>query len=66
MKTAEKKYAYDRQYAKEKMQQIKLTLNKGTDADLLEWLEEQPNKQGYLKELIRRDMEEKAGLVVTE
>lgn len=66
MKTAEKKYAYDRQYAKEKMQQIKLTLNKGTDADLLEWLEKQPNKQGYLKELIRRDMEEKAGLVVTE
>lgn len=28
-----------------------------SDADILEWFEEQPNKAQYLKELIRRDME---------
>lgn len=56
MKTPEKKYEYDQAYAKEKMQQVKLTLNKGTDADILAWLEKQQNKQGYIKELIRKDM----------
>ena len=59
MKTPEKKYEYDQAYAKEKMQQVKLTLNKGTDADILAWLEKQQNKQGYIKELIRKDMAEK-------
>ena len=67
MKTAEKKYEYDRQYAKEKLRQIKFTLNKETDRAEIEWLEMQPNKQGYIKELIRKDMEEKTGKsVVTE
>lgn len=27
------------------------------DAEVLAWLDAQPNKQGYVKELIRRDME---------
>ena len=48
---------YDQQYAKDKLKQIKFTLNKETDADILEWIEKQENKQGYLKELIRKDME---------
>lgn len=52
----ESKAAYDMQYAKENLQQIKFTLNKRTDADLLEWLNKQENKQKYLKELIRKDM----------
>lgn len=54
----ESKAAYDMQYAKENLQQIKFTLNKRTDADLLEWLNKQENKQKYLKELIRKDMTE--------
>lgn len=28
-----------------------------TEADLWEWLQAQPNKAGYMKELIRHDME---------
>lgn len=28
-----------------------------TDRDLLEWIAAQPNKQGYIKGLIRSDME---------
>lgn len=57
MNVSSKKYAYDTQYAKEKLQQIKFTLNKEHDADLIAWLDKQPNKQGYIKQLIRRDME---------
>ena len=36
--------------------QIKLKLNKRTDADILEALESVPNKQGYIKSLIRKDI----------
>lgn len=36
--------------------QIKLKLNRKTDADILELLGRVPNKQGYIKDLIRADM----------
>jgi len=29
-----------------------------TDADIVEWLNQQPKKQGYIKDLIRKDMEQ--------
>lgn len=32
-----------------------------TEADLWEWLQAQPNKAGYMKGLIRRDMEARRG-----
>ena len=59
MKTSEKKYAYDIKYAKVKLQQVKFSLHRDRDADLLEWLDQQPNKSGYFKQLIREDMERK-------
>lgn len=31
------------------------------DADVLAWLRAQPNKAGYVKDLIRRDMEGRSG-----
>ena len=62
MTDQKKKSAYDQQYAKDKLQQIRLTLNKDHDADLITWLDQQPNKQGYLKQLIRSDMESKRNL----
>lgn len=34
-----------------------LKLNRRTDADILEFLDQQPNKLGYLKKLIRGDMQ---------
>ena len=37
--------------------QIRLKLNKKTDADVLEKLEESGNKQGYIKALIRADID---------
>ena len=36
--------------------QLKLKLNKRTDADILAHLATKANKQGYVKELIRADM----------
>ena len=52
------KAKYDKQYAKENTQQIKFVLNKNLDADIIEWLRTKPNKQGYIKDLIRKDMEQ--------
>lgn len=37
--------------------QIKMKLNKKTDADVLGRLDEVSNKQGYIKSLIREDIE---------
>ena len=39
--------------------QVKLKLNLKTDADILEALERSGNKQGYIKELIRKDLKKK-------
>ena len=41
--------------------QIKMKLNRTTDADILARLEEVASKQGYIKELIRKDIKEKEG-----
>lgn len=46
-------------YDAENTVQIKLKLNANTDADILRKLEEIKNKQGYIKALIRADMEKK-------
>lgn len=43
-------------YNSRMVKQIKLALNKETDADVIEWLEQQENMQGYIKKLIREDM----------
>lgn len=47
------------QYDRENTRRINLKLNKKTDAEIINHLEQQKNIQGYLKELIRQDM--KAG-----
>lgn len=39
------------------VRQIKLNLNRRTDADILQRLDSLENVQGYIKALIRRDME---------
>lgn len=43
-------------YDAENTVQVRLKLNKKTDADILDQLEKVENKQGYIKELIRRDI----------
>ena len=43
-------------YDKANTKQVALKLNRSTDADILEWLAEVGNVQGYIKQLIRRDI----------
>ena len=45
--------------------QIKLKLNRKTDADILERLGDVGNKQGYIKRLIRADLEAEKLLQIT-
>lgn len=43
-------------YEKTNTVQLKMKLNRNTDADILAKLESVDNKQGYIKELIRDDI----------
>ena len=43
-------------YNAKNVKQIKLNLNKKTDADIIAALDAAPNVQGYIKGLIRRDL----------
>ena len=48
---------YLNQYEKENIRQIRLKINRKTEPELLEWIEKKENIQGYIKQLIREDME---------
>ena len=52
---------YMANYEKENLRQIRLKINRKTEPDLLAWVEKQENVQGYIKELIRKDMEQAEG-----
>lgn len=47
-------------YVRESVKQTSLRFYP-SEYDLWDWLNAQENKAGYMKELIRRDMEERAG-----
>ena len=44
-------------YDKENTRKMTFKFNRNTDADILEKLASVPNKQGYIKRLIRDDIE---------
>lgn len=44
-------------YHKRASKQYHLELHKENDADIIAWLEQQANKQGAIKTLIRRDIQ---------
>lgn len=50
------KLEYNKEFTKQKCRQITLMLHKVNDADIIEYLDSLPNKNGYLKNLIRKDM----------
>ncbi len=49
-----------KRYRKDNVKPVGFNLNRNTDADVIEWLEQQPNRAAYLKRLIREDMERNA------
>lgn len=50
---------YPTNYRYDKKNRVKVTIgfNRKTEPELTEWIEEQENKSGYLKELAQKDME---------
>ena len=56
MPAASKKNAYNMKYDKENMRQIKFNLSLKYDQDVIAALDAVPNKQGYIKALIRADI----------
>ena len=46
-------------YNKANVKQIKMNLNRKTDADIIQFLEDEPNVQGLIKQLIREHMKTK-------
>jgi hypothetical protein len=44
-------------YEKNKCKQVKFRLRLDKDADIIEWLKQQPNVNAKLRELIRAEME---------
>lgn len=55
-KDLEKRALYQGEWKKKNTTQISLNLNHNTDEDILTFLNSLPNKQGYIKALIREDM----------
>lgn len=49
-------------YKKKSIKQMKLDLNRKTDSDIIIFLDQCENKQGYIKALIREDMRKQGGL----
>ena len=45
-------------YLKTNIKQVRVSLNKQYDADIIEWLKKQPSASGYIKRLIRENMKE--------
>lgn len=56
MSTVEARNKAQARYDKEHATGVYLKLNKKYDADILAWLAKMTNRQGYIKELIRKDM----------
>ncbi|MCI6012223.1 hypothetical protein AALA22_15440 [Anaerovoracaceae bacterium 41-7] len=52
------KYLAQKKYLKENIRELRVKLNKNTDADIIEYLEGVDNKQGLVKMLLRRWMRE--------
>ena len=57
MKELTPKVRASMKYNQANVKQIKLSLNKKTDADIIEILYRCDNVQGYIKDLIRKDNE---------
>lgn len=56
MSTIEARNKAQAKYDSEHTTGVYLKLNKKYDADILAWLAKMTNRQGYIKELIRKDM----------
>lgn len=56
------KSTYDQEYIKQNIMRIPVNINRKTDPDLVGWLSTIENRQGYIRSLIRADMEKKLSM----
>lgn len=56
-KTYESKKLWDMEYQRTRCKMITLKLAYGTDEDIIEHIEKQGNTQGYIRRLVRQDLE---------
>jgi hypothetical protein len=56
MTTSKAQLRAQAKYDKDNTVQVKLKLNKKTDADIIDYLSRQENKQGFIKTIIREFM----------
>lgn len=52
---------YVNEYQKQNIKTVPFRLNINTEADILEWLDQQENKRQYIISLIRADISKKQG-----
>lgn len=59
------KYKSQMKYMAEQCERVYIRLSKNTDGDLLKWLDSKGrgNKQTYIKQLIRADMEREKNIL---
>lgn len=55
-KARKNKVDYNIKYSKQVVKRVVLNLNQNTMADVIEWLDTKDNKQGYVIDLIRKDI----------
>lgn len=55
----ENKMKRNAQYNKDFMKQVKIAFNTVTESEIIDFLDQQPNKSGYIKRLIIEDMQKK-------
>lgn len=57
--TTEAQKKASKKYSRNNTKRFAIELNLKNDFEIIKKLEEVPNKQGYIKELIRKDLEKK-------
>ena len=57
----EEKYEPQRRYHAKAIVRVTVDFNRNTESDLVERIESQPNRAGYIKRLVREDVERKDG-----
>lgn len=62
---SKERIAYKVKWDRDNTKQFKIKLMKTTDSDIISWLDEQDNKQGYIKKLIREDIARHTGTRLT-
>jgi hypothetical protein len=56
MKRSDAQKKADAIYAKNNVKRVVIKLYKNTDAELIEWIESLDNKQGTIKDILRKNM----------